>query len=180
MDRSNRRYRIMHSSSAVSRRPKRTCSSWMVAALTNAFSGLSSSWPLAFDQNYKNDDKKYAEKTPIYPPLDAADIRSVLGGRQIAGVQQNAFHLHTTFFHSADEIRRKNTSYGEPLERATSVLSLIHDDLSVAAPVCTGGYRFWRDSFVRLRHDEWKQVVTTDEAVYGAKNAKCKDANCEG
>jgi len=78
--------------------------------------------------------------------------------------------------------------------------SLIHDDVSVAV-ACAHGWKplgvrqlvgnstaiqgptpilFGDPDFVRLRHDEWKQVVAADEVVHGAKNAKCNGIQCEG
>jgi cytoskeletal protein RodZ len=142
-----------------------------------------------------------AAATKQYPLWNAGDMRRIGGGRQNQKVKQNGFHLHN-FFMDKQEIRNKYLTYAEAVEKADMVpLSLIHDDLSVAVAcvhgwqnlgerkLLMGGYTkiqgptpilFDDPEFRKLRHEELKQIILSDEKIYDSFNATCESVQCKG
>jgi hypothetical protein len=153
----------------------------------------------SYEKYFKANPQAAAAKQ--YPLWNAGDIRRIPGGRQIRGVRQNGFHLHN-FFVDEQDIRNKYLTYAEYVEKADMVpLSLIHDDLSVAVAcvhgwqnlgerqLLVGGYTnikgprpilFDDPEFRKLRHEELKQAIFSDEKIYGSFNATCESYECKG
>lgn len=99
----------------------------------------------------------------MYPLWNAADYRTLGGGKQVSFPQNpellshNAYHLHN-FFESTDILRHKYATYGEPLEKAkTEPLATIHDDLSVVVS-CVHGWQ---------NHGQRKYHIGGDQAALG-------------